>query len=315
MDKIFIHEVVDELETLMDMVRWTFSRFNSSDLFYGHGTDNPWDESKYLVYSLLNLPFDLPDSFLSSKLTKTEKSLILEKVIKRINERVPVPYLTNRAFYRGYEFFVNEHVLIPRSPIGEIIEKKLDVDYAINPSNILDLCSGSGCIGILAALKYPNAEVDLVDISEEAIKVCEENIHAYNLEDRVFPIISDLYENLNHSKYDIILTNPPYVDQEDMESLPEEFIHEPRLALEAGEDGLILVKNILRNSLKHLNDDGLLICEVGNSMVHMLEQFPNTNFNWVEFEQGGHGVFIMNKDELSKFLELNKLHSEEHDGR
>lgn len=315
MDKIFIHEVVDELETLMDMVRWTFSRFNSSDLFYGHGTDNSWDESKYLVYSLLNLPVDLPDIFLSSKLTKTEKSLILEKVIKRINERVPVPYLTNRAFYRGYEFFVNEHVLIPRSPIGEIIEKKLDVDYAINPSNILDLCSGSGCIGILAALKYPNAEVDLVDISEEAIKVCEENIHAYNLEDRVFPIISDLYENLSHSKYDLILTNPPYVDQEDMDSLPEEFIHEPRLALEAGEDGLILVKNILRNSLKHLNDHGLLICEVGNSMVHMLEQFPNTNFNWVEFEQGGHGVFIMNKGELSKFLELNKLHSEEHDGR
>lgn len=298
MDKIFVEEAVSELHTLQDMIRWTVSRFNAANLFYGHGTDNAWDEAVQLILPTLYLPIDVPPHVLNSRLTGSERLRIVERVIKRINERTPIAYLTNKAWFCGLEFYVDERVLVPRSPIGELIEAQFQPWLIDEPVRIMDLCTGSGCIAIACAHAFPDAEVDAIDISTDALQVAEQNIQDHGMEQQVFPIRSDLFRDLPKEKYNLIVSNPPYVDQEDMNSLPKEFKHEPELGLAAGTDGLKLVRRILANAAGYLTDNGILICEVGNSMVHMMNQYDHIQFTWLEFENGGHGVFMLTRQQL-----------------
>ncbi|ENM5880637.1 50S ribosomal protein L3 N(5)-glutamine methyltransferase [Vibrio metoecus] len=298
MDKIFVEEAVSELHTLQDMIRWTVSRFNAANLFYGQGTDNAWDEAVQLILPTLYLPIDVPPHVLSSRLTSSERLRVVERVIKRINDRTPVAYLTNKAWFCGLEFFVDQRVLVPRSPIGELIQNRFEPWLIEEPTRIMDLCTGSGCIAIACANAFPEAEVDAIDISADALQVAEQNIQDHGLEQQVFPIRSDLFRDLPQEQYDLIVTNPPYVDQEDMDSLPSEFRHEPELGLAAGSDGLKLARRILANAPLYLKENGILVCEVGNSMVHMMEQYPHIPFTWLEFENGGHGVFLLTREQL-----------------
>lgn len=298
MDKIFVEEAVSELSTLQDMIRWTASRFNAAQIFYGHGTDNAWDEAVQLILPSLYLSIDVPPHVLNSKLTSSERRQLVELVIRRIEERTPVAYLTNKAWFCGLEFYVDERVLIPRSPIGELIQAEFQPWLIEEPARIMDLCTGSGCIAIACAYAFPDAEVDAVDISVDALNVAEQNIQDHGLEQQVFPIQSDGFRDVPKDKYNLIVTNPPYVDEEDMSNLPAEFEHEPELGLAAGPDGLDLVRHIMANAPDYLTDKGILICEVGNSMVHMIYQYPDIPFTWIEFENGGHGVFMLTREQL-----------------
>ncbi|CAG75969.1 conserved hypothetical protein [Pectobacterium atrosepticum SCRI1043] len=298
MDKIFVDEAVSELHTIQDMLRWAVSRFNAANVYYGHGTDNPWDEAIQLVLPSLYLPLDIPEDMYTSRLITSERQRIVERVIRRVNERIPVAYLTNKAWFCGLEFYVDERVLVPRSPIGELINNYFDEQLPKVPNLILDLCTGSGCIAIACAQAFPEAEVDAVDISSDALAVTEQNIQQHELEYRVTPIRSDLFRDLPAIRYDLIVTNPPYVDEEDMSDLPQEFRFEPELGLAAGNDGLDLVRRILACAPDYLSDDGVLICEVGNSMVHLIDQYPEVPFTWLEFDNGGDGVFMLTQSQL-----------------
>ena len=303
MDKIFVDEAVNELHTIQDMLRWTVSRFNAANIYYGHGTDNPWDEAVQLVLPTLYLPMDIPEDMRSARLTLSERHRIVERVIRRVNDRIPVAYLTNKAWFCGHEFYVDERVLVPRSPIGELIDNRFSGIIDHNPSHILDMCTGSGCIAIACAYAFPEAEVDAVDISTDVLSVTEQNIQEHGLDQSVTPIRSDLFRELPPLQYDLIVTNPPYVDEEDMSDLPEEFRFEPELGLAAGSDGLKLTRRILACAPDYLTDNGVLICEVGNSMVHLMEQYPEIPFTWLEFENGGDGVFMLTKQQLVECAE------------
>lgn len=298
MDKIFVDEAVNELHTIQDMLRWTVSRFNAAGLYYGHGTDNPWDEAVALVLPTLFLPLDFPADMRNCRLTPSERHRIVERVLRRINDRVPVAYLTNSAWFCGMEFYVDERVLVPRSPIGELIQNHFDGLLPREPLRILDMCTGSGCIAIACAAEFPDAEVDAVDISTDALTVAEQNIYAHALEQRVIPIRSDVFRDLPQDKYDLIVTNPPYVDAEDIADMPDEYHHEPAIGLASGMDGLRLTKRILAGAPDYLAEDGVLICEVGNSMVHLEAQYPEIPFTWLEFEHGGLGVFMLTRQQI-----------------
>ncbi|KGQ70186.1 50S ribosomal protein L30 [Chelonobacter oris] len=288
----------DDLKTIQDFLRWSYSCFNASDIFYGHGQDNAWDEAVQLVLATLHLPHDVPTELYSSNLTHYEKQKLFNMVIKRIETRKPVAYLTNSAWFCGYEFYVDERVIVPRSPIGELIQNGFTGLLKEEPKRILDMCTGSGCIAIACSAKFPNAEIDAVDLSPDALQITEMNIERHNALHHVFPIQSDLFTALPPDQYNLIVTNPPYVDAQDLDEMPAEFYHEPMLALEAGDDGLILAKRILAHAADYLTDNGVLVCEVGNSMVHLIEQFPMVPFNWIRFEQGGDGVFSLTKTQL-----------------
>lgn len=298
LDDIAQSPAEQDLRTILDMMRWAYSYFNASDLYYGHGHDNAWDEANQLVLSALALPVDVPESLYQSRLTLVEKQRIIEMVLQRLGARKPVAYLTQSAWFCGLEFYVDERVIIPRSPIGELIGNGFTGMLRSEPHRILDLCTGSGCIAIACAQRFPNAEIDAVDLSIDALNVAEINIERHQMAQRVFPLQSDLFNDLPQDKYDLIITNPPYVDQEDLESMPEEFHHEPELALGSGIDGLDITKQILAQSADYLSDNGVLICEVGNSMVHLIEQFPTVPFNWLELNNGGVGVFSLTRDQL-----------------
>ncbi len=297
-------QVHNDLHSIKDYLRWAYSCFNRADVFYGHGQDNGWDEALQLVLSALHLPLDVPDDLFDGRLALSEKQAIIHLIKERLGRRVPVAYLTNSAWFCGLEFYVDERVLIPRSPIGELIQQGFGGLLKNSPKRILDMCTGSGCIAIACAEQFPKAEVDAVDLSFEALDVAEFNIERHQLTHRVFPIQSDLFTQLPQDQYDLIVTNPPYVDQDDIEDMPEEFRHEPMLALEAGEDGLVLVKRILAQAGEYLTKNGVLICEVGNSMVHLIEQYPTVPFKWIEFKQGGDGVFALTKPQLDLFKAL-----------
>ncbi|MEI7375111.1 MULTISPECIES: 50S ribosomal protein L3 N(5)-glutamine methyltransferase [Dickeya] len=298
MDKIFVDEAVNDLHTIQDMLRWAVSRFNAANVYYGHGTDNPWDEALQLVLPTLFLPIDIPEDMYLARLTSSERHRIVERVIRRVNERVPVAYLTNKAWFCGLEFYVDERVLVPRSPIGELINQQFASILPQPPRHILDLCTGSGCIAIACAQAFPEAEVDAVDISADALAVTEQNIQQHGMEYNVTPIRSDLFRDLPAIQYDLIVTNPPYVDEEDMADLPQEYRFEPELGLAAGSDGLKLVRRILACAPDYLAEEGVLICEVGNSMVHLMEQYPDIPFTWLEFDNGGDGVFMLTRSQL-----------------
>ena len=304
MDKILIEEAINELSTVQDLLRWASSRFYQAGIYLGHGTDNGWDQAVALVTHCLHLPIDAGRDILTAKLTRSERQAIVDLIVLRIEERLPLPYLTHQAWFAGLPFYVDERVLIPRSPIAELIEQGFQPWLKQQPARVLDLCTGSACIAIALAHAFPDAEVDAVDISEDALAVAEINIDEYGLSDRVYPIQSDCFEALAGATYDLIVCNPPYVDAEDMADLPEEYRHEPELALASGDDGLDFVRTLLAQAPDHLTEQGLLVCEVGNSQVHMEHAFADVPFIWLELQNGGHGIFVIDRSSLQRHRAL-----------
>ncbi|MBL1320189.1 MAG: 50S ribosomal protein L3 N(5)-glutamine methyltransferase [Methylophaga sp.] len=298
------HSIVDELYTLRDVLRWTTSQFNSADLFYGHGNADAFNDALQLILHSLHLPVtEFPELFADARLTRAEKQAIAELVHHRITDRVPVAYLTHEAWFAGLAFYVDERVLIPRSPFAELIEEQFSpwINNADSVSSILDMCTGGGCIAIACAFAFPDASVDAVDISRDALDVANINIAKHSLDDRVKTIQSDLWQALDDQKYDLIVSNPPYVGAEEMATLPAEYNHEPESALEAADNGLALVEQIVLRAADHLTNSGLLFVEVGNSDYAAMERWPETDFLWLDFERGGHGIFMLNKQQCITF--------------
>ena len=305
MDRI---QAIRELATIRDFIRWAMSRFNEAELFYGHGTDNAQDEATYLVLHTLNLPSQLHDSYLDTRLTETERKRLVTILMRRVDERIPAPYLTHEAWFAGMPFYVDERVLIPRSPIAELIEAQFQPwAKPAHVNRVLDLCTGGGCIAIACALAFPEAQVDASDISEDALAVAQRNIREFGLGEQMRAVQSDLFSKLQGQKYSIIVSNPPYVDAQDMASLPPEFRHEPRLALEAGDDGLDLVFSILYQAIYHLQANGILVVEVGNSREALETLLPEVEFLWFDFEHGGDGVFLLTAEQVHKHHQLFRL--------
>jgi ribosomal protein L3 glutamine methyltransferase len=295
----------DGLTTIQDYIRWGASRFNKAGLFFGHGTDNALDEAAHLVLHALSLPPDLPARFHDCHLTDEERLAILELFERRLLERIPAAYLTHQAWFAGLEFYVDENVLVPRSPLAELVETGFGP--WVEPDTIarvLDLCTGSGCIGIAAAIYLPDADIDLADISPAALAVAARNITAQGLEDRVRVVESDLFAGLGAQKYDLIVTNPPYVSAEELAALPAEYQREPRLGLAGGASGLNLVLRILREAPRFLKEDGVLIVEVGKTAAALEALFPEVAFMWIEFERGGEGVFLLDRARLLEYQPL-----------
>jgi ribosomal protein L3 glutamine methyltransferase len=284
-----------DLVTVRDWIRWSATRLGRGELHYGHGTDSPWDDAVALIGGWLRIPPDRLGEMLEARVTAAEGRDLEEAVRRRVEDRVPVPYLTGRAWLAGVEFEVDERVLIPRSPIAFLLEEGLQPWLGdLQPLRILDLCTGSGCLGILAALAFPESEVVLADLSEEALVLARRNVERHGLGDRVRVLQSDGFLGLGEEpSFDLILCNPPYVDEADLSAMPAEFAHEPELALAGGMDGLDLVDRLLDQGRAHLGADGLLVLEVGNSAAALLERRPELVLTWPELEQGGVGVALI----------------------
>lgn len=289
----------DALLTLRDWVRWGACRFREAGLHFGHGTDNAFDEAAWLVAHALRMPPTLVSDYGPCRITPTEREAVRAILRRRIEARCPAAYLTGRTWFAGLEMLVSEQVMIPRSPLAELIQEGFS-PWA-DPSkvaSVLDLCTGSGCIGIATAVHLPEADVDLADISPAALRVAMRNRSLHGVEERVRIIESDLFAAIDETSYDVILSNPPYVAAAELESLPAEYAHEPKLAFAAGESGLDLVLRILRDAPDFLAEDGLLIVEVGSAAETLKERFPEVPWTWLEFEHGGDGVFLMRRDDL-----------------
>lgn len=297
------NDALPHLLTIRDMIRWGASRMNEAELHFGHGTDNAIDEAAALILHALHLPPDLHTDYFESRLTPPEKQVAMELIRRRIIERKPAAYLSQRAWFMGLPFYVDERVLIPRSPLAELIERQFAPWLSDNRkvTAILDFGTGSGCIGIACAYAFPDAHIDLVDISADALEVARRNVADHGLEDQIELIQSDLFAALKNRRYDIIISNPPYVDLKELEALPEEYRHEPQLGLAAGAAGLDVVEKILSQAATYLQRHGLLVVEVGNAQYALCEAFPDAPFTWLEFERGGQGVFLLNASQLSQF--------------
>lgn len=295
-------DVPTYLHTIRDLIRWGASRMNEAGLHFGHGTDNAIDEAAALVLHALHLPPDVHVEYFQSSVTPAEKQAALGLLERRITERKPAAYLTHRAWFMSLPFYVDERVLVPRSPLAELIDRHFApwLPDSRKVEHILDLGAGSGCIGIACAYAFPDARVDLVDVSAEALEVARRNVAEHGLEEQVEVIQSDLFSALKGRHYDLIVSNPPYVGLEELDTLPAEYHHEPRLGLAAGEEGLDVVVEILRQAADHLKRDGLLIVEVGNAQYALCEAFPEVPFTWLEFERGGHGVFLLNAAQVRR---------------
>lgn len=285
--------ITTRLRTVRDHIRWAVSRFHGENVFFGHGSDNAWDEARQLVLGALYLPWEISDSYLDCRLEDEELEHVQHLIRRRIEERVPTPYLLGEAWFCGMSFIVDPRVLIPRSPIGELIDNRFEPWLPDEPARILDLCTGSGCIGIACAEVFPNAEVVLADLSFEALEVANRNIERHGMDQRVYTVQGDGFDTLPKQRFDLIVSNPPYVDAEDFADMPREYHHEPELALACGDDGLNLVRRLLAQAADHLTEKGVLIIEVGNSQVHVQALYPEVDFTWLEFERGGHGVFLL----------------------
>lgn len=291
-------------QSLGQVLQWCFEALSHSDVYYGHGTDNPWDEAVQLVLSVADLPLDSSDAVLPRPLSETERERIQTFLRLRIEEHQPLPYLLGRAWFAGLEFGCDKRAIVPRSPIAELILNDFQPWYSgPRPTRILDLCCGGGCIGLAAAHYNAELQVDLVDLDPDALELAQENIQRLGLAERAQVIQSDLFDAVPNAQYDLILSNPPYVDLADLSSMPKEYHHEPELALGSGDDGLYLTRKILARAAQFLSDHGLLILEVGNSAEALEQNFPLVPFTWLEFEHGGHGVFAITGSELKEFSE------------
>lgn len=288
-----------QLHTLRDVVRWGASRFNEAGLFFGHGTDNAIDEAVTLVLHALHLAHDMPEHFWAAALTDAEKEAIMALFTARVEQRLPLPYLTHEAWFAGLKFYVDERVLVPRSPLAELIGQGFAPWLeAENIGSVLDLCTGSGCIAIACALALPQAVVDASDVSRDALAVAAHNLADYDLGAQLRLLEGDLFAPCGDKRYDLIISNPPYVDAAEVAALPPEYLHEPMLGLASGEDGLDLTRRILAGAGAHLNPGGVLIVEVGASQAALSEAFPDIDFVWLDFARGGEGVFLLSAEQL-----------------
>lgn len=288
--------------TPRELIHATELRFKQADLYYGHGTDNALDEAFYLVMTVAGLEFDCDEERLDEPMPADVLNNIEQLIDKRINQRVPVAYLVNQAWFAGQKYYVDERVLIPRSPLAELITAQFTPWLSCTEvKSILDIGTGSACIACACAHVFRHAMVDAVDIDSDAIVVANKNVSSHGLQEQVNIIKSNLFDQLDDKKYDLIISNPPYVGHDEMQSLPQEYSHEPGHALEANDMGLKLVGKILEQASTYLNDGGLLTVEVGNSKDALIERYPAMPFIWLEFEQGGYGVFLLYKSDLEKY--------------
>ena len=292
--------VTDELFTIRDWLRYAVSQFEASDIFYGHGTDNAYDEAVWLILSALYLPHDTLNNFLDSRLTTAERNKIADFINQRITLHKPTAYLVKEAWLQGFKFYVDERVIVPRSFIAELLSEDLSpwIEFPEMIESAADICTGSGCLGILLANSFPNAAIDVIDISQDAIDVANINIQNYGLEDQVTAIKSDMFSALQGRKYDLIISNPPYVDAPSMAKLPAEYRNEPQLALGSGPAGLDHTVTILREAVNYLNDDGLLVVEIGHNRDALIEAYPDLPFTWLEVSSGNEFVFLLTKSQL-----------------
>ena len=288
------------LTTPRDLLRFAVSRFNEADLFFGHGTSNALDEAVYLILHTLHLPHDSLDPYLDAKLLPDEISAVLDILEQRITQRVPASYLTHEAWLGDFKFYVDERVIVPRSFIAELLREQLE-PWVANPEQVktvLDLCTGSGCLAILLAHAFPDAHIDALDISPGALQVAERNVKDYGLENRIALLQSDLFQAVEGRTYDLIISNPPYVNRPSMQTLPQEFLREPTLALASGEDGLDHVRLIVNQAAQHLNPGGTLIVELGHNRAAAEAAFPQLLFTWPETSGGDQFVFVLTREQL-----------------
>lgn len=296
-------------DTLGAFLKWAEQSFIRAKLHFGHGTNNAWDEAVAIALFVLGLAPNVDASVIHRKLTELESNRLQELAEKRINLRIPLPYLTHTAWFAGLPYYVSEQVLIPRSPIAELIEHRFSPWFGFRkPRRILDLCTGSGCIAVALAKAFPDALVDAIDIDDNALSVAKMNIVRHGVETQVRVVKSDLFsaaremsegEMADATQYDIIVSNPPYVAQKVIKALPKEYLHEPKLALEAGQDGLSVVRQILKEAPRFLAPLGLLIVEVGEAAPALIAEYPTFPFIWWEFERGGEGVFLLKQEEAA----------------
>ena len=288
------------LHTIRDLMRYAVSRFTAAKLFFGHGCSNAWDEAAYLICHALHLPGERLEALFDARVLDDERAAVVALIDARVERRVPAPYLTHEAWLTGHAFYVDERVIVPRSFIAELLEDQLApwVEDPDSVESVLDLCTGSGCLAILAALTFPEAAVDAVDISPDALQVAERNRADYELTDRLQLIQSDLFSGLKERRYDVIISNPPYVNGESMRALPAEYRAEPELALAGGEDGLDLVHTIIAQARRHLTPDGVLVVEIGHNRDALEAAYPELPFVWLETASGNEFVFLLQADEL-----------------
>ena len=288
------------LHTVRDWLRFAVSRFNQAKLFFGHGSSNAYDEAAYLILHTLHLPLDRLDPFLDARLTDMERAEVSNIIQQRVEQRMPAAYLTHEAFLGDFSFYVDERVIVPRSFIAELLLEQL-APWIAQPEEIgsvLDLCTGSGCLAILAAHAFPHAGVDAVDLSPAALSVAERNVADYDLQDRVHLIESDLFAKLGGRQYDLIISNPPYVDAAAVAALPQEYLHEPKLALGSGRDGLDATRIILEQAAQHLTKNGILIVEIGHNREVLEAAYPNLPFTWLDVSAGDQFVFMLHRNDL-----------------
>ncbi|WP_374352716.1 50S ribosomal protein L3 N(5)-glutamine methyltransferase [Chitinimonas sp.] len=288
------------LVTVRDLLRFAVSRFNEAGLFFGHGNNSAWDEAVYLTLHTLHLPLTQLEPFLDARLTPSEVDSVLDIIEARVSSRKPAAYLTQEAWLGDYRFYVDERVIVPRSFIAELLPDAL-LPWIEHPELVhraLDLCTGSGCLAVLLAEHFPDADVDAIDLSPDALDVAERNISDYRLQERISLIESDLFTEVEGETYDLIVSNPPYVDAPSVAALPDEYLHEPELALGSGEDGLDATRVILQQASRFLNPHGVLVVEIGHNREVLEPQFPNLNFTWLETSSGDGFVFLLTREAL-----------------
>lgn len=292
----------DNFSTIRDLLRYAVTRFNTAELFFGHGNSNALDEAAYLILHTLKLPLDKLDPFLDARLLPNEVAAVLKVIEQRTVDRVPAAYITREAWLGNYRFNVDERVIVPRSFIAELIPEQFApwIDDPESVSNILDLCTGSGCLPIMLADAFPNAKVDAVDISHDALDVARRNVEEYEMQDRITLIESDLYTKLPSKKYDLIVSNPPYVNSGSMSKLPKEYLHEPQIALAGGDDGMDLARRIVAGASERLTEDGVLIVEIGNERQFAEAAFFDLELTWLTTSAGDDMVFLATADQLKK---------------